>query len=248
MKIPLSLIVMGVIAALIIGGAYAVTLALARPAGVGAAQQATTGTPGTATTAAQASPTQPGTPVPVSLVRVWSQMCVDGVPYTLMAVPTDAKFALVLPEPSPSLTTTPGAATGAATSAPGAASGTATSAPGGAPVTATPQASIGPASPSTVGGASTMPGEPACTGLGTINGNQLVMCTGTQGTTFTLYVHNSKGTEQYHGDFWTCTSKKAAAAAPGLVPATSMPGTPPASTQPAPTQPAATNPAPTSTP
>ncbi len=237
MKIPFNLVVMGMLAALVIGGAYAVTLALASPAASSAAQQATTGTPGTATTAAQASPAQPGTPVPVSLVRVWSQMCVDGVPYTLMGVPTDAKFTLVLPEPAPSLTTTPGATSGVATSAPGGASGT-----------ATPQASIGTASPPAGGGANAASSEPACTGLGSINGNQLVMCTGVQGTTFTLYVHDTKGTEQYHGDFWVCGSKKTAGAAPGLVPATSMPGTPPAATQPAPTQPAATNPAPTSTP
>lgn len=236
MKIPFNLIVMGVIAALVIGGAYAVTLVLASSAGTSAAQAATTGTPGTATTTAQASPTQPGTPVPVSLVRVWSQMCVEGVPYTLLGIPTDAKFALVLPEPSPSLTTTPGATT--------AAPGAATTAPGGAPGTATPQASIGTASPSSAAGATT-PGEPACTGLGTINGNQLVMCTGQQASTFTLYVHNSSGTQQYHGDFWDCGAKKAAGtgAGAGLVPATSMPGT-----APAPTQPAATKPAPTATP
>src|SRR5512142_1844734 len=98
MKISSNLLILGVIAALILGGAYAVTLALASPA----AQQAATGTPGagtpmgtgTATTEAKA------TPAPPDLVRVWSSMCVEGVPYTLLSVPMDAKFALVIPQAS----------------------------------------------------------------------------------------------------------------------------------------------------
>ncbi len=183
MKVPSNLVILGVIAALIIGGAFAVSIALASPG----AQQTATGTPGTATAGtgavmATGTTQAQGTPVPPLLVRVWNSMCVEGVPYTLLSVPLDAKFALVIPQAANSTTGTAvpvtgglklpsgtviasgtGAASSSGTAMP---SGSSTAMPSGtsfvggtaAPTeTMTPQASTGSGTPQASNGTAIVP-------------------------------------------------------------------------------------------
>ncbi len=157
-------------------------------------------------------------------------MCVEGVPYTLLSVPTDAKFAVVVPEGvvvPPSITSVP-VTGGSGTSTPSA-TGTATVAASvtSAPSTngtMTPQASIG-APPVPVTGDNDqlgqMPTQNSCTGLGVVSGVQLIMCTGPEGHAFTLYVRNSSGTQTYHGSLWDCSAMKTPV--PNLAPSTATP-------------------------
>ena len=226
MKISSNLLILGVIAALIVGGAYAVTLALASPA----AQQAATGTPGTGTPMATRMTQERPTPAPVNLVRAWSSMCVEGVPYTLLSVPLDAKFALVIPQASVSTNGTAVPVTGGlqlpsgtvipanGTSAPastsfvgGTAAPTETMTPQATTGTGTPQASNGTAIVPVTGANSSnkgtlgqIPTQNACTAMGTMSGLQLVMCTGPEGNHYILYVHNASGTQAYQGTLWDC--------------------------------------------
>ncbi len=267
MKSSSKIIATGVIAALIIGAAFAVTMAFA-----GAPlQAATTGTPGTGTPSAagavaQATNTQQPTPVPPRYVRVWSSMCVEGVPYTLLSVPTDVRFALVQVQaaagpvkPSASLTpqangsTAGGAGTGtpqastAGTGTPQASMGTGTGTPQASMGTGTPQAANGTGVPVT-GAQNTLgmvPAENSCTSLGTVSGVQLIMCTGPQASKYTLYAHGSQGTQTYFGTLWDCTSGKTPSpkTSTGMSTATSAPAGPtmtPVANTPTPPQPTST--------
>lgn len=261
MKSSSKIIASGVVAALIIGAAFAVTLAFAGSP----LQAATTGTPGTGTpgtgtpgaagSMAQATNTMQPTPVPPRYVRVWSSMCVEGVPYTLLSVPTDVRFALVETQASsgpvqPSASLTPQAngstAGGAGTGTPQASTGTGTP-QASISSTGTPQAANGAAVPVTGAQNSLgiVPAQDSCTSLGTVSGVQLIMCTGPQASKYQLYAHGSQGTETYMGQLWDCAlpnrtpaSKNGSAVGTG----TSMPGstsTPVANT-PTPPQPTST--------
>ena len=210
MKSSSNIIAIGVIAALIIGAGFAVSMAFAGSP----RQAATTGTPGAATTG-----TAQATPVPPSFVRVWSSMCVEGVPYTLLSVPPDTKFALV--EESVAGAVTPGATLTAIAGTPQASSGTGvpvtggTGTPAASMTTETPQATLssgtsqagGTGVPVTGGTGSlgVVPGQNSCTALGTASGQQLVLCTGPQAAPFTLFVHGSQGSQTYKSQLWDCT-------------------------------------------
>lgn len=250
MKISFNLIVTGVIVAVLIGGAYAVNMAFASPG-----LQAATGTPGVTTTSTgTVQPTAvTATPKPLSLVRVWNNMCVQGVPYALLSVPPEAKFALVLPEsqivaaaglPGPNTPNAPAgtAQAGAGTATPQASAGTST--PQASAGTATPQASTGGGTPQAAitsvpvtGGFGQVPPINSCTGLGTLNGQQLVMCTGPQGSRYTLYVHDAQGTQTYMGTLWDCTPHALPNPNKGAAPAIVVS---PSATLPVPPQPSAT--------
>ncbi len=272
MKSSSKIIATGVVAALIVGAAFAVTLAFAGSP-LQAATTATpgtgtpgTGTPGAAGSVAQATNTMQPTPVPPRYVRVWSSMCVEGVPYTLLSVPTDVRFALVETQASsgpvqPSASLTPQAngstAGGAGTGTPQASAGTGTPQASMGSGTGTPQASIGSTgTPQAANGAGVpvtgaqnslgiVPAQDSCTSLGTVSGVQLIMCTGPQASKYQLYAHGSQGTETYMGQLWDCSlpnrtpsPKNGSALGTG----TSMPGstsTPVANT-PTPPQPTST--------
>ncbi len=264
MKSSSKIIATGVIAALLVGAAFAVTLAFAGSP----LQAATTGTPGTGTpgaagAVAQATNTQQPTPVPPNYVRVWSSMCVEGVPYTLLSVPTDVKFALVEVQASsgpvkPSASLTPQAngstAGGTGTGTPQASTGAGTQQAG----TGTPQASIGTGTPQAANGTGVpvtgaqnslgmVPAEDSCTALGTVSGVQLIMCTGPQASKYELFAHGSQGSQTYNGQLWDCAVRTPAAKnnANGAGMITSMPtsgtNTPPVANTP-------TTPQPTNTP
>ncbi len=216
MKSSSKIIATGVIAALIIGAAFAVTMAFAGSP----LQAATTGTPGTGTpgaagAVAQATNTTQPTPVPPRYVRVWSSMCVEGVPYTLLSVPTDVRFALVQVQASsgpvkPSASLTPqanGSTAGKGTGTPQASTGSGTGAPQASIGTGTPQAANGTGVPVTGAQNSLgmVPAENSCTSLGTVSGVQLVMCTGPQASAYTLFAHGAQGSQTYMGKLWDCT-------------------------------------------
>ena len=216
-----SIIAIGVIAALIVVAAFAVSMVFAGSP----LQTATTGTPGTAagtTTGTPATQQAQSTPVPPRYVRIWSSMCVEGVPYTLLSVPPDAKFAVVEEQkassgpikPSASLTPLASSGTGVpVTGGTGTSQASTMTGPGTPQVamsTGTPQAGSGTGVPVTGGNGSLgiVPSQNSCTAMGTISGQQMVMCSGPQANTFTLYVHGSQGTETYHGQLWDCTAAK----------------------------------------
>ncbi len=226
-----NLVTIAVVVAILILALLAIIVAYPRPHAPvpvpntpALSPSATNPIPASATAAATTLPVI-GTPLPGALVRVWSAMCVEGVPYTLFSVPLDARFALVqaeahvpatsipftgmtaLPSPIPTFST-PSFVGGTAGPLP-----TATSQPGNG-------AAIVPATGSN-GSLGIVPSQNSCTPLGQLNGLQMIMCTGPEGNPFTFFVREADKAQVYQGTLWNCTLPSSTPV-PGILPTASQ--------------------------
>ena len=242
MKIPSNIATIAVIAIILIAGGLAIVLSIPRspkplppPITTGVAASATHAVSASNTPLPTTLPLTPGTPLPAALVRVWNSMCVEGVPYTLLSVPPDARFALVQAQGQVPMTAIP--LTGLTPipsviptySTPGFVGGTAGPLP---TATTTPQAANGtalvPATGSNSGSLGVAPTQNSCTALGQLNGLQMIMCTGPEGAVFNFYVRQGNAAQLYQGMLWNCT-------APSNTPVASVTALPALSSTPPPT-------------